>query len=88
MGLFKKLVFTAFLLLIGILFFISETFTEIAAEVAILLFGMIMLEEGFNAFVQGPLQQWLQCHCFRYLREVNHNGRTTAYGQGRKHSGR
>lgn len=60
MVLFKKIIFALFLLLIATLFFFSNTFTEIAAGIAILLFGMIMLEEGFNAFVQGPLQQWLK----------------------------
>jgi phosphate:Na+ symporter len=38
----------------------SPTFKEVAAGVAILLFGMMMLEEGFNAFVQGPLQKLLK----------------------------
>ncbi len=60
MVLVRKIIFALFLLLIASLFFYSNTFTEIAAGVAILLFGMIMLEEGFNAFVQGPLQQWLK----------------------------
>jgi phosphate:Na+ symporter len=32
----------------------------VAAGVAVLLFGMIMLEEGFNAFVEGPLQNLLR----------------------------
>jgi len=33
---------------------------EIAAGVAILLFSMIMLEEGFRSFVSGPLQMLLK----------------------------
>ena len=37
----------------------SPIFTEVAAGVAILLFGMMMLEKGFNTFVSGPLHQWL-----------------------------
>jgi len=35
----------------GWAFFISPTIKEVAAGVTILLFGMIMLEEGFNTFV-------------------------------------
>jgi phosphate:Na+ symporter len=38
----------------------NPTMKEIAAGVAILLFGMIMLEEGFNSFVAGPLQNLLE----------------------------
>ncbi|PKR79608.1 sodium:phosphate symporter [Brumimicrobium salinarum] len=34
--------------------------SEVAAGVAILLFGIIMLEDGFNAFVQGPLERMLK----------------------------
>ncbi|MCP3933131.1 MAG: Na/Pi cotransporter family protein [Bacteroidetes bacterium] len=44
----------------GWAFFISPIFKEVAAGVAVLLFGMIMLEEGFNAFVEGPLQKLLR----------------------------
>lgn len=55
----KKIFFPVILLLLGWAFFISPTFKDVAAGVAILLFGMIMLEEGFNAFVEGPLQKLL-----------------------------
>ncbi len=55
----KKIFFPVILLLLGWAFFISPTIKEVAAGVAILLFGMIMLEEGFNAFVEGPLQKLL-----------------------------
>ena len=43
----------------GWAFFINPTIKDVAAGVAILLFGMIMLEEGTRVFVQGPLQQLL-----------------------------
>ena len=56
----KKLLFPVILLLLAWAFFISPTIKEVAAGVAILLFGMIMLEEGFNAFVAGPLQSLLR----------------------------
>jgi len=55
----KKIFFPVILVLLGWAFFISPTIKEVAAGVAILLFGMIMLEEGFNAFVEGPLQRLL-----------------------------
>jgi phosphate:Na+ symporter len=56
----KKLFFPVILVLIGFALFTNPTFQEVAAGVAILLFGMIMLEDGFNAFVEGPLQNLLQ----------------------------
>lgn len=56
----KKVTFPIILLLLGIVFFISPNFKQIAAGVAVLLFGMIMLEDGFKAFVEGPLQKILK----------------------------
>jgi phosphate:Na+ symporter len=55
----KKIFFPVILLLMGWAFFINPTIKDVAAGVAILLFGMIMLEEGTRVFVQGPLQQLL-----------------------------
>ncbi len=56
----KKIFFPVVLIFFGWAFFISPTIKEVAAGVAILLFGMIMLEEGFNVFVKGPLQKLLR----------------------------
>ncbi len=56
----RKIFFPVVLLLLGWAFFISPTIKEVAAGIAILLFGMIMLEEGFNAFVAGPLHKLLR----------------------------
>ncbi len=56
----KKFIFPGLLIFLGWAFFISPNFEQVAAGVAILLFGMILLEEGFNAFVKGPLQKLLQ----------------------------
>ena len=56
----KKIFFPVILVLLGWAFFINPTIKEVGAGVAILLFGMIMLEEGFNAFVEGPLQKLLK----------------------------
>ena len=41
-------------------FWISPQFKEIAAGVAIFLFGMMSLEEGFKAFTGGALERFLQ----------------------------
>lgn len=56
----KKLFFPVILILLAWAFFVNPTIRDVAAGVAILLFGMIMLEEGFNAFVEGPLQKLLE----------------------------
>lgn len=56
----KRIFFPIVLVLLGLALFISPNFEQISAGVAILLFGMIMLEEGFNAFVKGPLQKLLK----------------------------
>ena len=56
----KKLFFPVILVLLGWAFFVNPTIKEVGAGVAILLFGMIMLEEGFNVFVEGPLQKLLR----------------------------
>ncbi|MGB5437208.1 MAG: Na/Pi symporter [Maribacter sp.] len=42
------------------LLLLDPNFKTIGAGVAILLFGMIMLEEGFRAFTKGPLQNLLR----------------------------
>jgi len=52
----RRILFLAFLLFLAIILFFNPNFKIIAAGVAILLFGMIMLEEGFKAFTKGPLQ--------------------------------
>lgn len=55
----KKIVFPVVLVMLGWVLFISPTFKEVAAGVSILLFGILLLEEGFNAFVEGPLKKIL-----------------------------
>lgn len=46
--------------ILGLGFWISPNFKEIAAGVAIFLFGMLSLEEGFNAFTGGTLERLLR----------------------------
>ncbi len=56
----KKFLLAGILLFLGLLLFTNPTAKEIAAGIAILLFGMITLEEGFNSFASGPLQSALR----------------------------
>jgi phosphate:Na+ symporter len=56
----KKVAFIGVLVLLGVALFLSPDFKVVAFGVAILLFGMILLEEGFRAFTKGPLQEILK----------------------------
>jgi len=56
----RKLFFLAFLFVFAVLLVVNPNLKTILAGVAILLFGMIMLEEGFKVFTKGPLQKILK----------------------------
>lgn len=56
----KKIIFPIILCFLGYGFWISPNFKEISAGVAIFLFGMFALEEGFNAFTGGTLERVLR----------------------------
>jgi len=57
---YKKVLFYSLLVFIAAALFFNPNFKTIAAGVAILLFGMIMLEEGFRVFTKGPLKNILK----------------------------
>lgn len=54
-------------------FWASSDFQQIAAGVAIFLFGMLMLEDGFNLFSGGLLERWLE-------RATRSLGRSLSFG--------
>ena len=56
----RKSFFFGLLIALGVLLYLNPNFKTISAGVAILLFGMIMLEEGFKVFTKGPLQNILK----------------------------
>jgi len=56
----RKTFFFGFLVVLALALFFNPNFKTIVAGVAILLFGMIMLEEGFRVFTKGPLQSILK----------------------------
>ncbi len=56
----KKILLPTILVILAYGFWISPDFKEIAAGVAIFLFGMLALEEGFKAFSGGTLEKILQ----------------------------
>ena len=54
---FRRIFFIAVLVVLGVALFFNPNFKTISAGIAILLFGMIMLEDGFKSFAKGPLQK-------------------------------
>ncbi len=56
----KKLLLPVILMVLGLGFWASQDFQEIAAGVAIFLFGMLMLEDGFKLFSGGYLEAVLE----------------------------
>ena len=56
----KKLLLPVILLVLALGFWASTDFQEIAAGVAIFLFGMLMLEDGFKLFSGGFLERALE----------------------------
>ncbi|MEJ2214483.1 MAG: Na/Pi symporter [Gammaproteobacteria bacterium] len=57
---FKKIIFYTILMVLAYGFWISPDFKEISAGVAIFLFGMLSLEEGFKTFTGGLLEKLLR----------------------------
>ena len=56
----RKILLPTILVVFTYGFWVSPNFKEIAAGVAIFLFGMLFLEEGFKAFTGGILEKILQ----------------------------
>ncbi len=57
---FRKIILPSIFIVLAYGFWISPDFKEIAAGVAIFLFGMLSLEEGFKAFTGGILEKILK----------------------------
>ena len=57
---FRKIILFTMLAILAWGFWISPNFKEIAAGVAIFLFGMLALEEGFKSFTGGVLERILR----------------------------
>ncbi len=75
---FKRLLFFSFLVLLAVLLYFNPNFKTILAGVAILLFGMIMLEDGFRAFSKGPLQNILKRVTNRFYKSITAGALVTA----------
>ena len=56
----RKILLPSILLILAYGFWVSPDFNEISAGVAIFLFGMLSMEEGFKAFTGGALEKLLR----------------------------
>ena len=56
----KRILLPTIFVVLGYGFWVSPDFKEIAAGVAIFLFGMLFLEDGFKAFTGGVLEKLLK----------------------------
>ena len=77
----RKTFFLGFLLVLAVILFINPNFKTISAGVAILLFGMIMLEEGFRVFTKGPLQKILKKATDKLYKSITTGAIVTAFIQ-------
>ena len=77
----KKILLPVILIILGWGFWISPQFKEIAAGVAIFLFGMMSLEEGFKAFTGGVLEKLLNASTNRLWKSLGFGIITTTIMQ-------
>ncbi|MDX5364232.1 MAG: Na/Pi symporter [Pseudazoarcus pumilus] len=77
----RHLAFAVLCLLLGYGFWASSEFKEIAAGVAVFLFGMLALEQGFKTFTGGTLERILQFSTNRLWKSVLFGMATTTLMQ-------
>jgi phosphate:Na+ symporter len=77
----RKILLPSILAILAYGFWISPDFKEISAGVAIFLFGMLTLEEGFKAFSGGTLEKILQKSTDKLYKSIGFGFVTTAIMQ-------
>ncbi|WP_426415631.1 Na/Pi cotransporter family protein [Aestuariirhabdus sp. LZHN29] len=77
----KKIFLPSIFLILGYGFWVSPQFKEISAGVAIFLFGMLSLEEGFKAFTGGILEKLLKGATNRLWKSLSFGFVTTSVMQ-------
>ena len=77
----RKIFLPTILLVLAYGFWISPNFKEISAGVAIFLFGMLSLEEGFRAFTGGLLEKQLRRSTDRLWKSLTFGFFTTSIMQ-------
>ena len=77
----KRILFLSFLVILSFFLFFNPNVQTILAGVSILLFGMIMLEEGFKTFTKGPLQNVLKKATDKLYKSITTGAVVTAFIQ-------
>ena len=77
----RKILLPTIFLVLAYGFWVSAEFKEIAAGVAIFLFGMLSLEEGFRAFSGGILEKILKASTDRLYKSIGFGFVSTALMQ-------
>ncbi len=77
----RKILFPIILIFLAYGFWISPDFKEISAGVAIFLFGMLSLEEGFRAFSGGALERVLRVSTDKLWKSIGFGFVSTAIMQ-------
>ncbi len=77
----RKIFLPTILVLLAYGFWISPNFKEITAGVAIFLFGMLSLEEGFRAFSGGALERVLKASTDKLWKSISFGFVSTAIMQ-------
>ena len=77
----RRILLPTIFLILGWGFWVSPDFKEIAAGVAIFLFGMLSLEEGFKAFTGGMLEKLLRVFTDRLWKSLSFGIVTTTVMQ-------
>ena len=78
MSLQKKIAFITALGLIGTLLYFNPELNEVGAGVAILLFGILFIEEGFKLFTNSTLESFLERSTKSLFRSINFGFLTTS----------
>ncbi len=81
MSVIRKLLLPVSLVLLAYAFWLSSDFKQIAAGVAIFLFGIMALEDGFRRFSGGILERFLRHSTDRLWKALNFGIITTALMQ-------
>ncbi|MFC2109567.1 Na/Pi cotransporter family protein [Bacteroidota bacterium] len=77
----KKISFSFFLVVLAVVLYFNPNFKSIGAGITILLFGMIMLEEGFKVFTKGALQKILKKVTDKLYKSITAGALVTAFLQ-------
>jgi phosphate:Na+ symporter len=77
----KKIAFIFFLVVLAVILYFNPNFKTIGAGITILLFGMIMLEEGFKVFTKGALQKILKNVTNKLYKSITAGALVTAFLQ-------